>query len=77
MSSTTIDEKPKEEKPKDEKPKDGKPKDEKPKVEKPKDDKPKEVKDALKPPETAGRPLTPTGERGKSKTTGKTISGWL
>lgn len=72
------DEKPKDEKAKDDKPKDDKTKDAKPKDEKPKADvKPKEVQDSLKPPETAGRPVTPTTERGRSKTTGKTISGWL
>ncbi len=87
-STTVVEEKPeesKDEKPKDDKPKDDKPKHDKPKDDKSKDEKPKEVKsekppekkEALKPPEVAGRPITPTGERGKSKTTGKTISGWL
>lgn len=31
----------------------------------------------LKTPEPAQRSVTPTSDRGKSKTTGKTISGWL
>lgn len=73
-SKAVDDEKPKDEKSKDEKPKDEKPKDEKPKEVK---SEPTEKKETLKAPEPAGRPVTPTGERGKSKTTGKTISGWL
>lgn len=85
-STAVVEEKPKDgdvkdEKTTDEKTKDDTPTDDGKKDEKPKDEKKTEKsvvkKDTLKAPEVAGRPVTPTGERGKSKTTGKTISGWL
>lgn len=81
-----IEDKPKDEKPKEENLTEEEAKDEKAKDDKPKEEMPKDVKseistekkETLKAPEQpAGRPITPTGERGKSKTTGKTISGWI